>query len=73
MTARQLQSMLEKEGFRMDGQSYEIEDRIGEYMREDWFKEYPLDNLIYHSEHLPKYLPSPPTFSYPSPSKLPFP
>lgn len=39
----------------MNADHYEIDDRISEYMREDWFAEYPLNSLIYHTEHKNKY------------------
>ena len=31
-------------------------NRITEYMREDWFKKYPLDDLIFDSGHAGKYV-----------------
>jgi hypothetical protein len=40
----------------MKDNCYYVDNRIGEYLREDWFKEYPMNNLIYHSEHLQKYI-----------------
>lgn len=56
MTASKLQFNLEKLGFKMEGTSYEVDDRVGEYLREDWYDEYPMGKLIYHSSHLAKYI-----------------
>jgi hypothetical protein len=38
MTAQKIQENLEKFGFGMYCHFYEIDDRISEYMREDWFQ-----------------------------------
>lgn len=46
----------------MDG-DFMVDDRIGEYLREDWYSEYPMDKLIYHTDHLNKYLDTVPTFT----------
>lgn len=35
-----------------------VSNEITEYMREDWFKSYPLDSLIFDSPNLTKYVSS---------------
>ena len=32
-----------------------MDDRISEYLREDWFTEFPLNNLIFKTQFLEKY------------------
>lgn len=55
MTADKITETFEKGGMQVASPS-EIESQVGEYMREDWFKEYPLENLIYDGIYRQKYI-----------------
>lgn len=41
MTAEGVAKIIEKQGIQVK-RPYVIESKIGEYLREDWFKQYPL-------------------------------
>lgn len=50
-----------------------ISKKVGEYMREDWFKNYPLENLIFDGEHRDKYIDAKLWEEEPLQAKFPFP
>ena len=55
MTMKALEESLVRDGFEGPAE-YVLDDRICEYLRESWFPYLPMDNLIYKTEHLGKYL-----------------
>ncbi len=55
MTAEKLSQHFIAAGFAISAPK-KASNRITEYMREDWFSKYPLDDLIFDSVHAPKYL-----------------
>lgn len=57
MTAKGIEEGLIGNKFDVD-KEYTLDDRMSEFLREDWFESYPLNNLIYQTEHLRKYVTS---------------
>ena len=55
MTAERLAEHFIKAGLAVTAPK-RASNRITEYMREDWFKKYPLDDLIFDSGHAGKYV-----------------
>lgn len=50
-----------------------ITKKVGEYMREDWYKDYPLENLIFDGEFKAKYISAEKWKEEELKGKLPFP
>lgn len=73
MTARGVEEQLNQRGLQMSESSYGLDDRICEYLREDWFKSYPLHQLIYRSEHIEQYVPNLSTRDLSPGTEIPFP
>ena len=55
MTAEQVTAHLKDQGIQITS-PHTISHEIAEYMRADWFKHYPLHDLIYDQEHRDNYL-----------------
>lgn len=55
MTAERLVKHFKEAGFEVVEPKL-VSNEITEYMREDWFKTYPLDSLIFDTPNLSKYV-----------------
>lgn len=72
MTAEKTVALIAEGGIEVDS-DFIINNRVGEYMREDWFKEYPLKSLIYDGEYRSKYIRSKSWREEPMEGRFPFP
>ena len=55
MTAEKIAAVLKRGGMQVLT-PYTVEYKVGEYMRQDWFKEYPLEKLIFDGIYRQKYI-----------------